>query len=79
MVFWWVRNPYLNNKQIQTRYAVLMNDTYGSSVSFGSSVRSKYIIHNTYTGRRCYLCPKTTPINGTIHKSDFIFHTQDVT
>ena len=32
-----------------------MNDAYGSSGSFGSKVRSKYIGHNTYTGRRSKL------------------------
>ena len=34
------------------RYVVLMNSVYGSSGSFVSRVRSKYIGNSTYTYRR---------------------------
>ena len=43
---------------------------YGSSGLFGSRVRSKYIKHNTYTGRISNFHSKSTPIHGPFHKSD---------
>ena len=49
----------------------MMISTYGSSSSFGSRVRSKYIGHNSYTGRRSNLRSNPTPIHGPVHKSDF--------
>ena len=48
----------------------VMISAYGSSGSFGSRVRSKYIGHNTYTGRRSNLRSKPTPIHGPVQKSD---------
>ena len=45
-----------------------MTSEYGSSGSFESRVRSKYIGHNTYTGRRSNLHSKLTPIHVPIHK-----------
>ena len=54
MVSWWGTDPYFNNELIQTRYVVIMNAAYGSFGSFGSNGRSKYIAHNTYTGKRSY-------------------------
>ena len=47
-----------------------MISAYGSSGSFGSRVRSKYIGHNTHIGRRSHLRSKPTPIHGPVHKSD---------
>ena len=47
-----------------------MVSSYGSSGSFGSRLRSKYIGHNTYTGRRINLRSKPTTIHGLVHKSD---------
>ena len=47
-----------------------MTSEYGSSGSFGSIVRSKYIGHNRYTGRRNNFRSKITPIHGPVHKSD---------
>ena len=73
MVSWWVRYSYSNNELIQTRYVIIINDAYGSSGSFGSRVRSKYIGHNTYTGIRSNLCSKPTPIHVTFHKSGLKF------
>ena len=52
MVSCWGIDSYLNNEQIQTRDSVIVKAPYGSSVSFVSRVRSKYIGHNAYTGRR---------------------------
>ena len=54
-----------------------MNDAYGLSVSFWSRVRSKYIGHNIYTGRRSNLLSKPTPIYGP--NMVWIIHTQEVT
>ena len=48
----------------------IMTDAYGSSVWFVSRVRSKNIVHNTYTGRRSNFCSKPAPINGPVHKYD---------
>ena len=49
MVSWWGRDSYSNNELIQTSDAVIINSAYGSSVSLGSRVRSKYILNNTFT------------------------------
>ena len=48
----------------------MMSSAYGSSGSFGSRVSSKYIGHNTYTGKRSNFCSKPTPIHGPVHKYD---------
>ena len=48
-----------------------MVSSYGLSGSFGSRLRSKYIGHNTYTGRISHLCSKPTPLNGPVHKSNY--------
>ena len=50
-----------------------MNSAYGSSVSFGSIVKTKYIGNNTYAGRRSNLRSKPTPINIPVHKYDLNF------
>ena len=47
-----------------------MNAAYGSSGSFVLRARSKYIGHNTYTGRRRNFHSKPTPIHVPVHKSD---------
>ena len=47
-----------------------MTSVYGTSGLFGSRVRSKYIGHNTYTGRRSNFRSKPTQIPGSVHKSD---------
>ena len=55
MVSWWVTDPYLNNKQIKIGDIEIITAEYGSSGSFGSRLRSKYIGNNTYTGTRSNL------------------------
>ena len=50
-----------------------MNAAHGSSRLFRSIFRSKYIVHNTYTGRRSNLRSKPTPIYGPVHKYDLNF------
>ena len=47
-----------------------MAAAYGSSGSFESIVRSKYIVHNTYTVRRSNFRSKSTPIYGPVQNSD---------
>ena len=68
MVSWWVTDSYFNIEQIQMADIEIMTAAYGSSGPFGSRVRSKYIGHNTYTGRRSNLRSKPTPIHGPVHK-----------
>ena len=51
MVSWWGTDSYFNNKQVQIDDIEIMTFAYGSSGSFGSRERSKYIGHNTYKGR----------------------------
>ena len=63
----------MNNEQIQIGDIKVRNDIYGSSGSFGSRVRSKYIWHKKYICRRSNFHSKTTPIHGTVHKSDLNF------
>ena len=46
----------------------MMTDAYGSSGSFGSRVRSKYILNNIYTGIIRKPLSKPTPIHGPVHK-----------
>ena len=52
MDLWWGTDSYFNNEQIQNGDIEIKNSAYSSSGSFGSIARSKYIVHNTYTGRR---------------------------
>ena len=47
-----------------------MISAYGSTGSFGSRVRSKYIGHTTYTFRISNFRSKPIPIHGPVHKSD---------
>ena len=49
-------DSYLNYEEIQMGDIEMMTAEYGSSVSFGSRVRSKFIGYNTYTGRRSIFC-----------------------
>ena len=56
MVYWQGKDSYLNNELIQISDVDIMIDLYGSSGSFGSRVRSKYIGNNTYTVRRGNFC-----------------------
>ena len=51
MVSWWGTNSYFNNQHIKIGEIKIITSAYGSSGSFGSRVRSKFIGHNTYTGR----------------------------
>ena len=48
-----------------------MTAVYGSSGSFVSRVRQKYIGHSKHTDRRSNFRSKTTPTHGPVHKSDF--------
>ena len=66
MLSWWVIDSYFNIELIQIRDIEILISACGSSGSFGSRVRSKYIGHNTYTGRRINFCSKTTPIHGPV-------------
>ena len=68
MVSWWGTGSYFNCEQIQIGDIEIMTTTYGLVVSFGSIVRSKYIVHNTYIGRRSNFRSKPAPIHGTVHK-----------
>ena len=51
MVICWGTCSYFRNEQIQIGDIEIMTAAYGSSGSFGSRVRSKYIGHTTYTGK----------------------------
>ena len=73
MVYWWVGYSYFNNEPIQTRDVVFMNAEYGSSGSFGSIIRSKYIGHNEYTDIRINFRSKPTSIHGLAHKYNLNF------
>ena len=68
MVSWWVRYLYFNNEAIQISDVVFMNAEYGSLVSFRSINRSKFIGHNTYTGKRENFRSEPTPIHGPVNK-----------
>ena len=46
----------------------IMNDTFGALGYFGSIVRSKFIVHNIFIGRRRNFRSKQTHIHGPIHK-----------
>ena len=70
MVYWRGKDSCLNNEQIHIGGIKIMTSEYGLSGSFGSRVRSKYIGHITYTGRRINFRLKPTPIHGPIHKYD---------
>ena len=70
MISWWVIDSYFNIEQIQIRDIEIMISAYGSSGSFKSRVRSKYIEHNNYIGIISSFCSKTTPIHGPVHKHD---------
>ena len=70
MVSWWGVDSYLNIEQIQISDIESMISANGLSGSFGYTVRSKSILHNTYVGRRGSLHSKLTPIHGPVHKSD---------
>ena len=70
MVSWQGTYSYFNNEQNQIGDIESITAVYGSSGSFGSRVRSKYIGHNTYTGRRSNICSKPAPIHGPLHKYD---------
>ena len=61
---------YVYNEQTQMGDIEILTAAYGSSGSFGSIIRSKYIGHTTYTGIRRNLRSKSTPIHGPVHKSD---------
>ena len=58
-------------QKIQIGDSETMTDEYGSSGSFWSIVRSKYIGHNTYTGRRINLLSKPALIHVPAHTYDF--------
>ena len=70
MVSWWGIDSCFNIELIQIRGVDNMIFAYSSSGLFGSIVRSKYIEHNTYTGRRSNLLSNPTPIHGPVQKSD---------
>ena len=70
MVSWWGIYSYFNIEQIQICDIEIMISAYGSSGLFGSRVRSKYIVHNTYTYRRSNFRSKPTPTHVPVQKSD---------
>ena len=45
-----------------------MNAEFGLSGSFESIISSKFIVHNTYTGKRRNFHPKQTPMHGPVNK-----------
>ena len=69
MVSWWGTDSYLNNEPIQIGDIKIMNYANSSSVLFFSRVRSKYIWHNAYLGRRSNLPSQPAPIHGPLQKS----------
>ena len=71
MVSWWVIYSYFNIEQIQIGDIEIMISAYGSPGSFGSRVRSKSIVNNTYTGRRSNFHSKPTTFHEPFHKYDF--------
>ena len=62
MVFLWGTYSYCNNEQIHIVGIEIMTATYGSSGSFGSRLRSKFIGHNKYTGRKINFGSKPTQL-----------------
>ena len=56
----------INNYHIQIGDIEIMDVAYGSSGSFRSRLRSKYIGYNTYTIRRSHFRSKPTPIHGPV-------------
>ena len=73
MVSLWVIDSYLNNEKFKLvilKLWILCISEYGSSGSFESRVRSKYIVLNTYKGRRSNVNSEPTPIHGPVHKYD---------
>ena len=70
MISLWVTDSYFNNEPIQIGYIETMTYVYSSSGPFGSRVSSRYIVHNTYTGRRSNSHSKPIPIHGPVHKND---------
>ena len=48
-----------------------MTAEYVSSGSFGSIVRSKFLLNNIYIGRRRNFLSKPTPTHGPVHKYYF--------
>ena len=73
MVSWWVIYSYSNNEQIQIGDIEIMNSAFGSSISFESRDRSKYIDHNTYTYIKSNFSSKLATINGPVHNSELKF------
>ena len=70
MVSWWGTASYSKNKRIKMGDIEVMNSAYDSSGSFESRVRSIFVGHITYTGRRNNFRSKSTPIYGPVHKAD---------
>ena len=71
MVSQWGTDSHFNNEKIQIVDIDIMTSAHGSSGSFGSGVRPKYIGHNTYIGRRNNFCSKPWQIHGPVYKSHF--------
>ena len=70
LVSWWGTDSYFNNELIQISDIWIMTAEYFSSGSYVSIVRTKFIEHNTYTGRRSHFHSKPIPICGPVQKSD---------
>ena len=70
MVSLWGIYSYFNIEKIQICEIENIISVYGLPGLFGSRVRSKYIGHNTYTGRRINFHSKLAPIHGPLHRSD---------
>ena len=64
---------YFNDKQTQISDIEIMTGAFVSYGYFGSRVRSKFIGHDTFTGRRRNLNTKLTPIHRPVHKSELNF------
>ena len=79
MISWWGIDSYFNIELIQIGDIENMISSYGSSGSSRSRVRSKSIVHNTYTVRIINFRSKPTPIHGLVKNLILIIHTQEVT
>ena len=79
MVSWLGIDSNFNIELNQICDIEIIISAYGSSGSFGSRVRSKYIGHNTCTGRKSDFRSKPTPIHGPVQNMVLIIHTREVT
>ena len=68
MVSWQGTDSCFNNDEMKIGDIEMITSAYFPSKQFGSRVGSKYIGHDTYTGRRSNLQLKPTAIYGPVQK-----------